>query len=70
MGGKQRGIIKLYDPVLGRLRAAYPAHEGFIAALAFAPHGQLLATSGAEGTIEIWSARELEVRSFSSTLKK
>ncbi len=54
--GKWLGTIKLWDPVIGQIRASFPAHDGFIAALAFNRDGTLLASSGTDGAVRFWAA--------------
>jgi WD40 repeat protein len=50
--GSDDGIIKIWDPVTGKLQATLEGHSGAVRALAVLPDGRL--ASGAASTIMIW----------------
>jgi WD40 repeat protein len=46
--------IQVWNLESGKLVRSFPAHANWVSALAISPDGQLLASSGMEGTIKIW----------------
>jgi WD40 repeat protein/tRNA A-37 threonylcarbamoyl transferase component Bud32 len=54
--GTNQGKVAVADPALGRVLAAWQAHDSSITALAVDPAGQYLATSGTNGVVRVWDA--------------
>ena len=54
--GKWVGTVKFWDPVIGKHRASFVAHAGFVAALDFDREHRWLATGGTDGVAKLWSA--------------
>ena len=54
-------MLRLWDPVTGKLRASMRGHTDGITAIAIAPDGRQLGTSGNDKTIKLWPAAETPV---------
>ena len=52
--GQEDGGISLWDAQSRQRRLTLAAHEGFVAAMAFAPDGSTLASSGGDRTTRTW----------------
>ena len=52
--GRRDGTVVIYDVEAGAERQIIEAHYDGVAALAFSPSGQRLASGGADSTIRIW----------------
>jgi WD40 repeat protein len=53
--GANDGMIRLWDPVNGRLTKVIPAHTARVTSLAFAPSGRLLGSASADSTVRFWN---------------
>jgi WD40 repeat protein len=49
------GVVRLWDPATGRRLREWTAHANGIGAIAFAPDGQTLASTGSDGTLGLWN---------------
>ncbi|HET6252005.1 MAG TPA: hypothetical protein VFE47_30245 [Tepidisphaeraceae bacterium] len=52
--GDGQKILRLWDPLTGRLLHERAGHEGAIMSVAFSPDGATLATGSADGTVRLW----------------
>src|SRR5262249_19606379 len=48
------GDIRLWQPATGKLIRSWKGHPGWIFAVAFAPDGKAVVSSGLDNTIRIW----------------
>jgi DNA-binding SARP family transcriptional activator/class 3 adenylate cyclase/WD40 repeat protein/type II secretory pathway predicted ATPase ExeA len=56
----RRGSLMIVDPVNGNIVAGpSPAHAGLVASVAYAPDGETLFSSGTDGQVRVWRARDL-----------
>ncbi len=55
-GMSPRGVVKLWDAVIGRDVATLPGRFGFINHILFSPDGNTLLAASSQGTIELWRA--------------
>src|SRR5262249_33785135 len=66
------GRITLWDADTGRPRPALVGHTGFVAAMAFAPDGRTLASSGGDHAVRLWdlaaNRERFAIRGQTSTL--
>jgi WD40 repeat protein len=53
--------LYLWERFSGTLRVRYQGHWGKVAALAYAPNGQVLASGGTDGTVLLWDTTGKEV---------
>ena len=60
--GKKDGSVQLWDLATGKIKADFPAHQGEITALAFAPGGDSLATGSKDRTARVWDLATLRER--------
>lgn len=61
----EAGTLVLADAATGKQLRRWPAHEGRVAPLAFAPDGKTLASAGRDGRIRLWDVRlGTEIRSM------
>jgi WD40 repeat protein len=54
----------LWDPGTGAERAVLTGHTNWVAAVAFSPDGQLLASASWDGTVRIWHVKTAKALSF------
>jgi WD40 repeat protein len=54
-GGREDGVVQLWDAATGKELAAFPAQRGPVQAIAFAPDAQTLASTGLDGTVRLWT---------------
>ncbi len=55
------GEVRLWEVGTWREMGSFQAHSGFVFGLALSPHGNLLATGGADHVIKIWDVNALPV---------
>jgi WD40 repeat protein len=61
VSGDDAGSLRLWDPASGRLLATHEqAASGAITSIAVAPTGDLIATSSADGGVQVWKPDDLD----------
>jgi WD40 repeat protein len=69
--GTEAGLVLVYD-IYGKVLGQWEAHKGYVTSVAFSPDGAMLATTGEDDKLNIWSTADwsLAKSSFISDLAK